>query len=233
MILLPFLLFVAALLAAFTAVCLLNLPLRRWLSRPGPHRAFTVLSLLFALAAFCSLTTACAAPTWIVDASRILPVLVDSVIALLSAIAAFSGNPEIEAAVKAMQAIAARVEQGIKDLNTLVEQYKSSPNDTLLQKIEEAANLVLGDMTQLLSDFGIPATLAAPITAAVKLMVGQLEAWITLIPIIKPSQPAGTVLALTVPLSAQTFKKQFNAALNTTTGSVEVDAALASTKRLV
>lgn len=205
---------------------------RRWLSQPATHRAFTVAALFFTVGAFCLLATACAVPTWIGDANRILPILVDSVLALISAIAAFSGNPEISGAVEAMRAIALRVEAALRDLNTLVEQYKSNPNASLLQKIEDVANLIAGDLRQLLGDFGIPANLAAPIAAAVQLILAQLEAWITLLPMAKVNQPAGTQLTLTVPMAAGDFKKAFNSALNVSTGAKAVDAALAITPRL-
>lgn len=205
---------------------------RRWLSRPRVHRAFTVAALSFTVGAFCMLTAACAVPTWIADANRIIPIALDAAMALIASIAALSGNPELEAGVAAMQAIAVRVEAGLRDLNALIESYKSTPNEGLLQKIEEVANLVVGDLNQLLGDFGVPPAIAGPIKEAAKLLVGQVEAWLTLLPALNPKPAVGSALVITVPHSAAAFKQAFNAALSASTGLPAVDAALATVKRL-
>jgi hypothetical protein len=168
-------------------------------------------------------------PQWISSFEQLVPAMAASIASVVTAVGALTGDPALSAAGTAISLIATKVENGLKDLQQLVDQYQSAQDaDTkhdLLSKIEDAAKVVISDLNQLGGDFGVPAAVTAPIAALASLVLSQLQAWLSIIPTLKASTGQQASTAIAIPMSAKQFKEAHNAVVaNAKTGSEGVDA---------
>jgi uncharacterized protein YceK len=184
-----------------------------------------------AVMAVCLFMAGCASPTWLTDAANIIPLLVSGAGSVLSFIAALTGNAVAADILAEISTWGTKVESGLKNIETLVGEYNAAPGATLLSDIEQAANLVVGDINSLGTIIGIPAALLSKLQEFANLILTQLENWISLIPALK-ALPAGSKLTISIPMDKKTFKDQFNAIIANPTGNPDVDAALASATKL-
>lgn len=201
------------------------------------RRAFHMLGMVFALLTVCMCLTACAVPTWLTDAEALMPVLMSSATSILSFVASATGNPELAAALAIAQPIIDDVGKGLTDLQTMIEEYKGSPSDTVMQNIEAGASDISANLNKLLGDIGLPAALATKLQAWAQLVLSQLNAWLEILPQIKTGVQSRTLEHMARPatdkvMRADDLKNAFNAILDTPTGDPHVDEALAKAPRL-
>ncbi len=194
------------------------------------RRFFNSAALLLVLAAVTSVLAGCGAPTWLTDAQGIVALVGTSITSIGSFIAALSGNAALAAGLAVVTDWINKVETGITDLEELVSQYSAAPTASLLQEIEAALAAVEGNIQRDFSNLGLPTSLLAVIAGVAALALSQLEAWGSLIPAAKAT--AGQVLTVRVPYTKAEYKALVNKILETPTGDVEIDAALAKAKKL-
>ena len=199
------------------------------------QRFFRAAAIAFGSLSVCLLLSGCAAPVWLIDAQRLVPVLVSSATSIIALIASFSGSASPDA-LNQVNAWAAKLQTGLSDLEKLIEDYNASPTADLLQKIQAAAADVQANLTQDLSGFGLPAALQQKISALATVILAQLQAWISVLPLaqIQHTSEGGTVSVgtVTAPSSIKNFKSQFNLTLGTSTGDQATDTAAGATKGL-
>lgn len=202
------------------------------------RRALFTLSIVSGLFTICMLTIACNAPAWLTDAERLIPILGSSVTSVLSFLAALTGNSGLATLLNEISAIITDVGNGLTELESLITQYQGSPSDTLLQKIEELANLISTNLSKILSATGLPAAITSKIQQWAQLVLGQLEAWLGILPTLKAAianpksfakmaRPANDAL-----LTSAQLKEAYNLILDTPTGDPVVDTALRQAPRL-
>ena len=210
-----------------------------WMSRPGRRfcmqyrRALFTSSVVFGALCLCSILTGCAGlPTWLADAEKIIPVLAEGAASILSLISALTGNAVAAGVLSEISAWASKIEAGIKNIQDLVAQYQTTPGESLLNEIESAVNLVVGDIGSFASIVGVPAVLATKVQAPAQFLLTELESWASLLPALKAAAVAGTKITITVPLDQHAFRHAWNNLLNEPSGDPAVDLALAKAKRL-
>lgn len=202
------------------------------------HSALRLLSVVSALFTMCYVLTGCGLPTWLTDASSIIPVLISSITSIGSFVASLTGNTALAAELAVVTRILDDVEAGLADIETLIAEYKANPSETLLQKIDDVAKLVTNNIQKILTDSGLPSIIASKVQSLARLVLTQLESWLSLLPVLKPAVGvaahalAGQSVTFTVPLDHATFKAQFNAIYDAPTGDVEIDEALAKARRI-
>jgi hypothetical protein len=172
---------------------------------------FTFGCIALCFSALC-LITGCGVPTFLTDLEGIIPVAASAVTGILALIGGLTGNAELEAAAAAINAIVAKVDAELEEVNNLITTYKSNPSDTALENIEAAINEVNADLAKILEIGGIPTTLAQTIQNVVQAVTTQLEALLSVIPVFKAST-AGASLSVLKPITAAAFKAQVHAAL--------------------
>lgn len=196
------------------------------------HRYFFfTLSLACALFAVCMVMSGCNTPAWLTDAEQLIPILGATITSVLSFIAGLTGNPALSAVLGTISTIITDVGNGLAELETLINQYKSSPNETTLQKIEDIANLISSNLNQILQATGLPDAIASKIQAWASLVLSQLEAWLAILPALKTAALTGKVSAKPLNdqiMSASALKSAANEIWATKTGDPAVDAALAN-----
>ncbi len=202
------------------------------------HRMFRILALVAACFTACVLMTGCSELEWLNDAINLIPVLTMGATSLLSFIASLSGNAVAATVLADLSAWSSKVEAGLKNLESLVQEYKTTPGESKLQEIEDVANLIVGDINSFDQIIGVPAVLGSKIQSLAQLILSQLEAFISLLPAVKASASANgataptAIPAFTAPTTHAAFKASFNTALTTPTGDDTVDAAAATAKTL-
>jgi hypothetical protein len=159
--------------------------------------------------ATCYLTGCAGLPVWLSDAETIVPQILLSAGAIITAIGSLTGNPEFGAAVAELNAIGKTVESAIQTLQQMVAAYKANPGTTPLTDVEQAAQAVISNASNLLADFGIPATASAPFVNLAQLIISQMEAWISTFQI--ATAPGGSTVSVTVPMTAAEYKTAHNA----------------------
>lgn len=194
------------------------------------RRAFTALAAFLVIGAFTMVMAGCGAPTWLTDASGIIALVGTSITAIGSFIAGLSGNAALAAGLAVVTDWIAKVETGINDVEELVSQYDAAPDAGLLAKIEAALADVEGNIQRDFSDTGLPTSILGIVAGIAGLALSQLEAWGSLIPATKAT--AMMALTVKVPYTKAEYKAAVNAILSTTTGDIEIDAALAKAKKL-
>ena len=131
----------------------------------------------------------------------------------------------------------------ITEIQTLISQYQTTPSETTLQKIEAAIQLAITNIQPILAPAGVPAATATKVGAVAQLILGQLEAWLSLFPALAPVSAAPVITAniagqrhvtsvVKKPMSAKDFKKAVNDILEAPTGDPATDAAFAKAKKL-
>ena len=202
--------------------------MKSFLIRHRHHAMMTALLLLIGSVAM--LVSGCAVPTWLTDAQSITALVGTSITSIGSFIAGLTGNVALAAGLAIVSTWITKVETGLSDIETLVSQYNSAPNPTLLSDIESALQDVETNIQQDFSNLGLPASVLSVISGITALALSQLEAWGTMIPAVKAS--AMTVMTLKVPYTKAEYKAAVNKILATPTGDAEVDAALAKARKL-
>ena len=194
---------------------------------------FLLVGALGLLGSGCLLLTGCMVPTWLTDATTMMPVLVSAAGSVLSFVLGLTGNVVAAGVVTAITDWANKISAGLANVESLVEQYNTTPGESLLAEIESAAQLVVSDISTFDSILGVPAAVSTPIQKMAQLILTQLEAWSSLLPALKAAPAApGTNMTIIVPFSKTGFKAAFNDVLDEATGNNDVDAALAGAKRL-
>jgi hypothetical protein len=171
------------------------------------------------------------------------PAVIQAVIASVAAIsAALSFVPGLGAAATAISAILNIASQEATEIETLIQQYQTTPDETTLQKIEAGIQETITNINQLLAPTGLPAALATKIGSIAQVILDQFEAWAALIKSIKtPTTSTGTAATPSVAavlaagpklLTAEQFKKKVNELLESPTGDPDTDAAFAKAPRL-
>jgi hypothetical protein len=205
------------------------------------RRFFSRLSLWSFAFTICMMATACAAPTWLTDATNILTVVGASFTSIASFIAGLTGNTALAALLAVVSTWIAKVQTGLSDLSTLVAQYQEAPSATLLSEIEAGLEDVTTNVQQDFSNLGLPASILSVITGIAALALNLLTEWSVAIAGVKNAATpddfkaaSATLsdLAKNLPQQVATFKAGVNGILNTPTGDAEVDAALAKATRL-
>lgn len=121
----------------------------------------------------------------------------------------------------------------IQEIETLVEQYKTTPDETILQKIEAAIQLAITNIRPLLAPVGVPEAAAAKIGAIAQLILSQLEAWQTIFPASKPNTTSLAdnlvhgvpTYAIAKPLTSEQFKSAVNDIAHAPSGDAVTDEA--------
>ena len=196
--------------------------LRHWIDqlvpRPLIRHAFALGMMGFMLTAILFMTGCAGLPVWLTDAENFLPIALASISSILTAIGVISGNPVLATAAGLITTIVNDVMKGINDLQAMVNEYKASPNVTLLSSIEAGAQAVIDNIQKLLGDFGLPAELSAPFVSLAQLILTQFEAWVGVLPTLKLAYQDHDVAAVkaaaasltSIPLTADQFKEAFN-----------------------
>lgn len=168
---------------------------------------------------------------WLSDAGQIIPLATSMIASILTLIAGLQGKSVSQNDLNIVTDFSQRVENGLKDVDDLVDEYKSNATDTVQGEILAAAKAVDDNIQKFLADTKIVDTaLAAKVTAIATLVDSQIQAWIQVIPSL--TAKAGEKVSFTVPYSSKEFKQAFDAVLNAPSGSPDVDAAVAKVKRL-
>lgn len=196
------------------------------------RRTFFAIAFSSAALIVCMCVTGCAAPTWLIDSTNLIPLLVASATSLLSFVAGLTGNVVAAEVLSAISAWSNKVEAGLKNVEELIAQYKDSPSDTTLQKAEEVAQLVISDIKTFDQIIGVPDVISEKLQAFAQLLLTQLEAWLSLLPAAKASTLAGTTFTVSVPLTAKAYKAAHNDILTSPTGHDETDVALIAARKL-
>lgn len=201
-------------------------------------RALLMLAVVSATFTLCCLITGCNAPAWITDAESLLPIIGSSITSVLSFIAAFTGNAALAGVLGKISTIIADVGNGLTDLDKMVQEYKANPSDTLYQKITAAASDIRENLKQILSDTGLPASLAAKVQAWAQIALTQLEGWMGVLPALHQAAKSNTLHAMAALKPADDrilppaeLKAAFNRIWEPT-GDPNLDKALATVPRL-
>ena len=194
--------------------------------------AFRRISLCLALLTFCLMCAACAVPTWLSDAEGISALLVTAAGSIMSFIASLTGNVALGAAGTLIAAWGSKVEAGLQNINQLIEAYKKTPGESLLQEIEQAANAIQADLNSLGTIVGVPAAILTPLTSLSGLILNEIESLVSLLPLAQPAPTEGATVAVKIPTLTANFKAKVNAVLATPTADANVNAALAKVKKL-
>jgi hypothetical protein len=194
------------------------------------HRLFVVLLLV----QVSLLVVGCGALTWLTDAQNILPIVGNMVGLVLTLIATLSGGSILPVAIATVVTeVITRALAGIKDIEAMVAEYKSTPTTDKLSQIEAATKAIIDNLDSFLNDtLGTIANQALheKIKAILTLVLNEVVAFASLLPALHAS--AGQKISITVPLTSKAAKDAFNAILSTPSGDAAVDAALAQLKKL-
>lgn len=203
---------------------------------------------LACLLAFVSLNlAACGLATWLTDANTILPVVLDSVLGILTIVAQLRGGSLTPAEADSITSFATSIQTALKSIQAIVDEYEQNSSPALLADITAAVKAVQDNLATFLPAVHVsdPAT-QATIENIFTLVAEQIAAWATVIPALtgtaKATVPAPAAAAklsvvhdtfqLVTPLTKKAYKAAYNDLLARPTGSAEVDAALAKAKKL-
>jgi hypothetical protein len=184
----------------------------------------TLLALVLAIA-FAS--TGCSAQ-WINTALQDLPLLTQMALNIATLVSTLAAGQQASTADTAViQNISAQASRDLNLLQTLYSEYKASPNQTSLQKIQGAiADLNQNLPTMLQSAHISNATVSARITAAVNLILTTVNSFAALMPQISPATSRKTSPATL--LHAKDLKKLWNQQVCAPTENPVMDAAFAA-----
>ncbi|MDW5265930.1 MULTISPECIES: hypothetical protein [Acidobacteriaceae] len=153
----------------------------------------------------------CSAPSFLTDLEMIVPIAGSAVAGLLALLSSVTGSGASAAA--SIQSIVTKVDGEFTDLNQLIASYKTNPADSTLENIEVAVNEVVTDLKQILDIAGLPDTTSTKVNAVVQEVVGQLEAMLSVIPVLKSSTAGQTLTQVVKPVAAATFKANIHGIL--------------------
>jgi hypothetical protein len=175
------------------------------------NRALFTFGVTLVMLSACALVTGCGVPTFLTDLESIIPIAGSAIAGLLAILGAV--DPGFAAAAAAVQVIVTKVDAELTVLNTLIADYKSNPSDTVLEQIESGVNEVVADLKSILTTAGLPDGASSKIQLIVQAVVTQLEALLSVIPVLKGSTAGQTLPTVVKPVSASAFKAQIHAVL--------------------
>jgi hypothetical protein len=178
------------------------------------RRRLVIFGCLCLMLSASMLVMGCEVPVFLTDIEAIIPVATSAIAGILALIGGLTGNVEFAAIAAALNAIATKIDAGLAQVNILIEQYKKSPNDTLLANIESGLNEVVGDLKTLLTTEGVPASIAGPVQAVAQALLTQIEALLSVLPVLKDSTAGQPVPNVVKPVSASAFKANIASALS-------------------
>ena len=183
-------------------------------------------SLLALVLAIAIVATGCSAQ-WINTALQDLPVLTQMALNIATLVTTLaSGQQASTADVAVIQNISAQASRDLNLLQTLFNEYKSSPSATTLQKIQSTISDLNQNLPAVLQSAHISnPTLSARITAGVNLILTTVNSFASLMP--QTSMPASRKAQTGSQLRAQDLKKQWNQQVCAPTGNSALDAAFA------
>lgn len=203
--------------------------IRRILSIPRVHRFCAVMALVSTCFTFSLLFAGCATPVWLADATNLIPVIATSAGSVLLFLAGITGNAEFDPIIAEITTWSTNVENGLLEIEKLVNEYKTTPTEDTLQKILGFVTLIDGDLSNILGMVGLPAAIASKIQAFAVLIQQELTSWSSLLPAFGATQ--GAKFTVTVPMTKKQYEVAFDALLNSPTGDEKADAVLARMKR--
>lgn len=176
------------------------------------HRVLFVVGCMLVCFAGCMVMSGCAAPAWLTELEQIPLVAGSALAGILSILGSFTGNAELTEVSALISGLVNKVQASIGVVNEGISEYKGSPSDSTLTKIEDALTDALSNLQQLLTVDGLPAAQAQQITTLSQALYEQLQAMLTLLPVFKTST-AGQSLAVLKPISAADFHAKIATAL--------------------
>ena len=206
--------------------------LRRFQSR---HRAAILFVFLCSSSALVMSAMMGCAGTWLSEAGTIIDAVLAGLTTLSGALTIF--DPTLGAAVAAVLAVIKAASDEVTEIETLVAQYQTTPDETTLQKIESGIQLAITNLQPLLAPVNLPAALIVKIQQIAQVVLSQFESWASLISAVKPAPVAAaseleahnlTPVAtahVSKPLSANDLRTKINNILKTPTGDAAVDKA--------
>ncbi len=175
--------------------------------------------------------------TWITAVGAALPTLSALVTAIATFIAALAGKTVAQNVSDAIAKITADVQAQITNVQAIIAAYKATPNPTLLGEISAVLNAILANLASILTGFSIvDSSTVARLAQLVGLGVAAVLAILALVPLLVPGPGVGGIPELseaqkkTLGLHQSAFKATYNTIRTAPSGSVEVDAALATLK---
>lgn len=150
----------------------------------------------------------CSAPSFVTDMEMIVPIAGSAVAGLLALLASVTGSGA--SAASSIQAIVTKVDAEFTNISQLIASYKANPDDTTLNNIETAVNEVVADLKQILTITGLPDSTSLKVQKTVQVVVGQLEAMLSVLPVLKSSTAGQTLPQVVKPDAAATFKSNIH-----------------------
>jgi hypothetical protein len=178
------------------------------------------------------LMSGCAVPVWLVDAEGIGALVVEAAGSITAFIAGLTGDSVIAAIGTAVSAWGAKVEAGLKNVNGLIENYKTTPGESLLAEIDAAAQEVSADITTLGTIEGIPPAVLTVLQSWATQITNELNSLVSLLPLAQAKPTAGSLATVQFPTLKADFIAAHNAVLTTPSGHAGVDAVLSTVKPL-
>ena len=183
-------------------------------------------SLLALVLALVSATTGCTSQ-WVNVAVQDLPVLTQmalNIATLVSTLAA--GKQASTGDVAVIQNISAQVSRDLNLLQSLYNEYKASPNNTTLQKIQNIISGLNQNLPALLQAAHISnPILSVRVSAAINLIISTVNSVASLMP--QSSAATSRKLHALPLLRANDLKKQWNLQVCSPSGNIVMDAAFA------
>lgn len=152
------------------------------------------------------LLAGCAVPSFLTDIEAVVLVGGNAVTGILALLGQAPGATLAKTAVTDASAV-------FSDLNTLITEYKTTPNETTLQKIEAGFQLASEHLAKILQDVNIPPMLAGPIQAAIQVVLLAIQSALSVIPVFKDSTAGQTIGPVTKPVPAAVLKAAVHEAL--------------------
>ena len=183
-------------------------------------------SLLALVLALVSATTGCTSQ-WVNVAVQDLPVLTHmalNIATLVSTLAA--GKQASTADVAVIQNISAQASRDLNLLQSLYNEYKATPNNTTLQKIQNIISGLNQNLPALLQAAHISnPILSVRVSAAINLIISTVNSVASLMP--QSSAATSRKLHALPLLRANDLKKQWNLQVCSPSGNIVMDAAFA------
>lgn len=196
------------------------------------QRVFILVGIATGGLAFCLLATGCVAPVWLIDAEGVAAVLVSSATSIGAFIAGLTGNVVAEEVLTAIGGWASKIEASLKVVQANIQTYKTTPNETLLEEIDQVSQTIVSDIATLGSIDGIPSAIQTKLESWGSLVLSQLESITSVLPLAANAPTPGVVIPVVPPLPTAAIKAAHNSILAATTGHAEVDAAAAAATKL-
>jgi hypothetical protein len=191
---------------------------RRWL-----HQLFLISILLWVAVH----TLGCVGlAAWLADAPTLVSLLANTLPIILGIISQLEGKPVPAAAVTTIQTIANDVKNELANFQTLINAYKSNPNATTLQDIQNLANALKGNFSNIVSNSGITDTgLVAEINEIGQVAISQIDAWLSILPALSGQLKAMAKAEVTVPFSKEEYVGAIKLAIQKNRNDPALDAA--------